>query len=438
MVPAREVWEALGAYTWLSPEKNTLYVCSELRGVSVSQENHRFVLHLDCSLPVDYHVYTLSGPPRLVIDLPATKFKANPSSFAVASQAISRIRAAQTSKEPFATRVVADLIGEQEHEVTSPQGVAKVSIRIGGKFDPWPLPPLPSINSVAFSQDNEEQASVRVAGDPGLSQFSTFALNDPLRIVVDIPEAILHTDGRSIRTNNPAIKEIRFSQFSMAPFVVRVVAVLDEPRPFFFELKDGLTIRFSLRPGQGIVAIDPGHGGPDSGAVGNSATQEKDVNLDVALRLADLLMEEGIKPLLTRSTDTYVSLDDRCNLANALGADIFVSLHCNASPSRNRRKGLETYYFHPRGDELAATVHHTLIRQLDWQDNGVRVARFVVVRRTAMPAILVEMGYINHYEDEARLRSLDSRQKIAEALKDGILEYMRLHRLGPWSTEGGD
>lgn len=433
MVPAREVWEALGAYTWLAQEKNTLYVCSQLNQATVTLEDQRFILHLDCSLPVNCRVYALASPPRLVVDLPATKLKANPASFSVASQGIARVRVSQFSQEPFATRVVADLIGEQQHDILSPPGANKIAIRIGGQFSHWPLPPLPRITSVSFSQTSSDEAEIHVSGDRPLNQFTTFMLKDPLRLVVDIPEVIMESPGGSIQTENPALPVVRFSQFRVAPFIARVAVVLDEPRPFFFDPKGSLVIRFSLRSGRGIVIIDPGHGGDDSGAVGARGTQEKDVNLDVALRLVKLLIDEEMKPILTRSADTYVSLDERCDLANALNADIFVSLHCNASVSRNSARGLETYYFHPRSEELAATVHRNVVARLNYRDRGVRVARFVVVRKTAMPAILVEIGYLNHSEDEALLRSPEFRQRMAEALKEGICEYMRTHALGRWS-----
>ena len=435
MVPAREVWEALGAYTWFAEDKNTLYVSSELRDIRVSLEDSRLVLRLDCSLPVDYKVYSLEGPARLVVDLPGTKLKATCSSFAVGSDAIARVRAAQTGREPFSTRVVADLIGAQEHQVLSPERAGMIAVRIGGSFERWPLPALPKVSSVSFSQTSDEEAEVRIGGDRSPEQFSTFILKSPLRLVVDIPEAILQAEGKAVRTKNRAVKEVRFSQYRVAPFIVRVVVVLDEPHPFFFEKKDGLVIRFSLGDGKGIVVLDPGHGGPDTGAIGSMGSQEKDLNLDVTLRLGRLLIEDDIKPILTRSCDTYVSLDERCNLANAIDADVFVSLHCNAWIVPTLVKGLETYYFHPRGEELARTLHRVILERLNRPDRGVRVARFVVVRKTAMPATLVEMGYISSEEEEGLLRSPEFRQSMADALKEGIEEYMMAHGLGPWSSK---
>jgi N-acetylmuramoyl-L-alanine amidase len=199
-----------------------------------------------------------------------------------------------------------------------------------------------------------------------------------------------------------------------------------------------LSLRLAARRGQKlekeIVVLDPGHGGFDPGAIGVAGTEEKEVNLDVALRLEGLLKQEKVKVVLTRSGDKFVSLRKRWKLANKRRAALFVSLHCNAHTGRNRPEGLETYYWHSQSEELARMVHSKVLLLLKIKDNDVRVSNFVVVRNTSMPAILVEMGYIDHREEETLLRNSDFRQRMAEALKEGILEYMKAYNLGPWST----
>lgn len=219
-----------------------------------------------------------------------------------------------------------------------------------------------------------------------------------------------------------------------------------------------------------IVVIDAGHGGIDPGAVG--FVVEKEVTLDLALRLQKLLQQEGIEVLLTRSTDTHLSPDKaadlglRADMANSK-RNLFVSIHVNSAP--NVAQGIETYYFghtidpgllaqvirENGGGELgrrltreAQSVGERLVRDLIAQSNlkfsrqlahlvqeallqatgavdrGVRQAPFYVIRNARIPAILVEVGFANHPEEGRRLQTGEYRQALAEALARAILRFL--------------
>ncbi len=214
------------------------------------------------------------------------------------------------------------------------------------------------------------------------------------------------------------------------------------------------------------VVLDPGHGGHDPGAIGNSGLQEKDVALDVALRAAPLIARElGISTLLTRDTDQFVPLDERVAKANAFMADLFVSVHCNASESSDNH-GVMTFVLDESPDPIAqriaarenaastdagerlasamkqvmgtesllrsahfaqllqrASVASLLPSYPDVKDGGVRRAGFYVLAGAQMPAVLFEASFISNAQEEQRLDSAGYRQKLADALVNAIRAY---------------
>ncbi|MFE4104651.1 N-acetylmuramoyl-L-alanine amidase family protein [Almyronema epifaneia] len=181
---------------------------------------------------------------------------------------------------------------------------------------------------------------------------------------------------------------------------------------------------------QVVIVLDPGHGGNDPGAIGISGLQEKSVNLAIAQRVQQVLQQQGIQAILTRSDDREVDLAPRVTQAERLDADVFVSIHANAiSLSRPDINGLETYYYQS-GRELAESIHSSVLNQSDIRDRGVRQARFYVLRNTSMPAVLVETGFVTGREDAERFRDVAARNQIAEAIAQGILNYVERSRLG--------
>lgn len=181
------------------------------------------------------------------------------------------------------------------------------------------------------------------------------------------------------------------------------------------------------------VVIDPGHGGPDPGAVGIGGLRETDVVLDVSLQLARLLQARGVQVLMTRTSEVDVDLPPRVSLANSSGADAFISLHANAlSMARPDVNGIESFYFADAGTSARSKLlAEALQRQMmaispGTPDRGVRTARFFVIRRTTMPSTLVEMGFVTGRVDASRLADPDYRRRMALALAAGVLDYLRV------------
>ena len=213
------------------------------------------------------------------------------------------------------------------------------------------------------------------------------------------------------------------------------------------------------------VAIDAGHGGNDPGALGPSGLREKDVTLAIAHKLAPMLMRQGIQVALTRDDDRYVTLEERTARANAFGADLFVSIHCNAAENKTRR-GVETYVLDTTTSDMAGRVaarenatsqaasnevaqllasmrladqstRSTRFAELlqraglaslgthyaDILDGGVHHAAFYVLVGARMPAVLFETSYISHALDEQRLGSADYQQRLADGIANAVKAY---------------
>ncbi len=183
-----------------------------------------------------------------------------------------------------------------------------------------------------------------------------------------------------------------------------------------------------VRRGKYLVVIDPGHGGPDPGAIGVGGLKETSVVLDISLMVSEYLKSKGVNVKLTRTSEIDLDLPPRVAIANRLGANAFISIHANASRTTRRDvNGIETFYFAgSRGLRLAKNIQQELL--VAWPqspDRGVRRGRFFVIRRTTMPAALVETGFVTGRRDAPLLSTPSHRRKIAFAISKGILNYLR-------------
>ncbi|MEJ5185935.1 MAG: N-acetylmuramoyl-L-alanine amidase, partial [Candidatus Geothermincolales bacterium] len=181
------------------------------------------------------------------------------------------------------------------------------------------------------------------------------------------------------------------------------------------------------------VCLDPGHGGSDPGAIGPTGLLEKDVNLKVALKLKSLLEAEGASVLLTRADDRYVSLSERCQIANSWRADIFVSIHHNSvgDPSVN---GTETLISPAAGEftrQLANSVQAELVAELKLANRGVKERSLVVLNNTVMPAILTEASFISNPDEERRLRDDAYLEREARAILRGMKVPAKISFISP-------
>jgi N-acetylmuramoyl-L-alanine amidase len=267
--------------------------------------------------------------------------------------------------------------------------------------------------------------------------------------------------------------------FERPPAARKVFRLEDPPRVVLDFHRQAPRVPAAAPPGEPgpgaeplrTIAVDPGHGGHDAGAVGPSGLQEKELALDIARRVAALLQEElGVRVVLTRARDQFVGLRERTTLANRERADLFLSIHVNASPAA-AATGTETYFlsneatdgaarraaeyenrlittdmgpksgapevvrsilwdlaqsdFQQESSRVAEALQNHLDRALRRPSRGVKQAPFFVLGGAAMPAVLVEIGFISNAQDEQRLRDDGYRDRIARALVAGVAAYKR-------------
>ena len=172
------------------------------------------------------------------------------------------------------------------------------------------------------------------------------------------------------------------------------------------------------------VVIDAGHGGHDLGGIPQNLIPEKGVALDVALRLNNALQRAGFKTILTRRDDTFIPLGTRAAIANAHPEAIFVCIHFDASP-RAAACGISTHFASPGEAPLAGSIQRHVMTTTDGTNRGIKNARFYVLRKTIDRAVLVECGFLTNPHDAALAQRASYRQKVAEQICAGIVEYRR-------------
>jgi N-acetylmuramoyl-L-alanine amidase len=303
-----------------------------------------------------------------------------------------------------------------------------------------------------------KQGVVRLVLDvDGAKDYSAFLLANPYRLVIDV-----HAPPATTLT-------VAAKKFP-APSNSRLRTAVDlKPPPVAKPTRDGqrsLTRALGLKISR--IVIDPGHGGHDTGTIGPHGLMEKDLCLDVALRLGRLIQRKlpGAEVIYTRKDDTFVPLEERTAIANKAKADLFISIHANSSRDRKAR-GVETYYLNfatsseamavaarenadsqeslhdlqdlikkiARNDkieeskELAGDIQKMLSRRLRLvsrreKNRGVKKAPFIVLIGANMPSVLTEISFVSNPTDERLLRRASQRQRIADGLYRGIAAYL--------------
>ena len=347
-------------------------------------------------------------------------------------------------------RVVLDLEGTGEPEVQRGAGSVKVFFSSG----PWPVPGIPS----------------------PYREVNAGAMNFGDRLMIDFASSLVVQEILSLEAPKRLVIDFRRSAASRAPVVPPVVVHAPRPTPLptLSPLPPSTveTPRSPSRTGKRIVVVDAGHGGKDPGAVANKI-REKDLNLSVSRMIVARLKEFGIDARLTRDSDIYLTLRRRTEIANTMNADLFISIHGNALPPGKSATGMEIYLMALPTDKDAMELARFENRELA-EDNGdstkaadkrtqtllailgnmqqnakisestgfaeylfnggkagglkmrrVAQAPFYVLRGAAMPAVLVELGFLTDRQEAKHLADKSYQRKMANALAGGIREYLK-------------
>ncbi len=318
-------------------------------------------------------------------------------------------------------------------------------------------PPLITLSTADGQGSGAKLELFRVERPDGKQlNFKSFRLHNPERYVVDMPEYRELADSLLPDiTESPLVSSIRVGLPGEQEGAGRLVLQLADDTVSVDEfynagsnymtvtLAKGLTgnagisrtgssvanlaptgpIVVPRAPNETVVVLDAGHGGNDPGAV-RGDVQEKELTMQIIAKLKKVLEAKGARIVLTRSDDTFVSLEDRVKITNAVSPNLFLSVHINSLESTSNIYGIETYFQTDRSRPLAVRVHGSLVGGLGAPDRSVRKARFYVINHTPVPAILAEVGYITHKGERDRLVSSEYQQKVANALARGVMNYL--------------
>jgi N-acetylmuramoyl-L-alanine amidase len=457
-LPRSALLSLIGALLYFIP------VCRAETGIAARVDAIRFwsfgdVTRIAIETQGDYHFTSdsVDNPSRIFFDLnglrPPSTVHHGMQTIAVGDRRIKQIRLAEVI--PGTTRIVLDLTGPSE--VLSSQLVNPDRLII--EIRPRSSVPLTAQN-IPHSVTGAQRVNLTVPAmdvdkdlPPPVFRPVVATMEKP---VLKVPE----TPAPALTVLTADLGNVRRPKSSLDIPATSTIppATTDEGTDPSYVRVLGLKL--------GRVVIDAGHGGKDTGTIGRNGLLEKDLVLDVALRLGKLIRQQlAADVVYTRSDDTFIPLGERTAIANRAKADLFISIHANASADASAT-GVETYYFNLHGDKKALDVAmrenaaadsaisdlNDLLKKAVLQtkleesrefaqkvqepltvnaikmngnahERGVRKAPFVVLIGASMPSILAEIGFVSNPHDEKLLRRSDQREKIAQALFKGVMEY---------------
>lgn len=422
----------------------------------------------------------LKTPYRLYVDVNGAKLASGiQREISIKDSLLQQVRSGQF--KPEVARVVLDMNSVYDYQISSRNDPDRIIIDIQGQQPkPHPLPtpsepiavapePTPTTPNYApqFSADKPtnffQGEEAKQAAQPTPSPTPT-TLTPPIAPQI-----------AAVPTSTPTSSSVQPSMDPVASAIAVASAPTATPTPPAIiksgELKQSSAVDLKSVSSYRTIIIDAGHGGDDPGAKGPSGTMEKEVVLDIALKLRDALANyKGVRVVMTRDSDIFIPLQQRSLIANQARGDLFISIHANASPKR-QVSGISTYifdnakdeyskrleetenasimrgekeepdflnlmfksmtknYFTNQSVELASTVQGQIVsglktRYSSVRDLGVRQAMFYVLWNTEMPAILVETSFISNRTEENRLRSGFYQLEMARSIAAGAIKYL--------------
>ena len=462
---------------------------------------------LDVEKAVHYKYDRISNPERLWVDLEGTRLHPNMvgRTFPVGDGLLEKIRIGQN--KDTTVRVVLDFKDVKDHTIFYLENPTRLVVDVRGAVRPGtvtasrPAPPGPAVASNTSAEPFDlppetppsspratpapgRAAPVRATATPGPSplpvrqvgRLEVPRLPPPSEPPLRPPSPVF--EGPPRRAAAAAPSPASFPSPS-APSPAATAASAREgrttarseadaaPAPPQVNRAGNYSLARQLGLGARKIVIDAGHGGHDPGTLGRAGLQEKDLVLDVAVRLQRLVREElGAEVVMTRATDVFIPLEERTAIANSQGADLFLSIHANSSRNPSAR-GVETYFLNFAQDphaeavaarenaispatlkdlqnlvkaialnskidesrDFAASIQEAMIQTLrplapDLPDRGVRTAPFYVLIGANMPSILAEIAFVSNPQEERLLRTADHRERIARSLLDGVRGYL--------------
>ena len=420
---------------------------------------------IDLEDAVQYVSGRIANPDRIYFDLHAARLSPAllRSKIRVSGDLLSQVRVAQN--QGGVVRVVLDVNGVRDYAASLMHRPSRLVIELYGTGGAGSAPVQSAKATPPAAKNSSNEKSER------MSDAETIAMNAPVESENPLPMGPVEETTPAPVAPKPIPSPVKVLNTSRGkggagskPDLVQPSAAAPVPT------RDGqstLTRALGLKIGR--IVIDAGHGGHDTGTIGPTGLMEKDLCLDVALRLGKIIQQKlpGADIVFTRSDDTFIPLEDRTRIANEAKADLFVSIHANSSPDHGAR-GIETYYLNMKGSpeamavaarenavsqqgihdleevvkkiartekidesrELAEDVQDSLSRRIQKtvkpvKNRGVRKAPFVVLIGADMPSILTEISFLSNPSDEQLLKKPEYRQRVAEGLYQGVSDYLQ-------------
>jgi N-acetylmuramoyl-L-alanine amidase len=411
-----------------------------IRAAQYSNDMTRIVL--DVNDVTEYSAFLLPNPYRLIIDIHGGGKTSTPEGTTTSKPVApsSRVSGNDLLRPPSVVQGSLDRVGSGA--TLSPSGTT--------------LPPMPTtqdssaVPSTVATRTTSGREVAALSNQPDNQRATAQPTSQPIAVISDVPHS-----------SAPLATAKKSKRGSDTPLVAATPGHVAAPT------SDGeRTLQRALGLKIGRIVIDAGHGGHDSGTLGTGGIMEKDVVLDVALRLGKLLQDKlGAQVIYTRSDDTFIPLETRTAIANKAEADLFISVHANSSQDETAR-GVETYYLNftsqPDALDVAArenavsdqSVHQLadLVKKITLKDKidesrefasdveqslyeglhkgneglknrGVKKAPFVVLIGANMPSILTEISFVTNSRDAAQLRTPEYRERVAESIFKGVAQY---------------
>ena len=458
-----------------------------------SQEGGGVRLTIESRVPMTHQTFVLRHPRRYVLNIPHVALDLERyhevQNRRLQHPELGEVRFDQFSFHPNVLRVVFPLKDDYEVRVLPRSTPRRMLVTINRPSVQAHSDEL-STQKITDMKIEHAPGLLRVVlRSTGPFQYEWHRLKSPdTRFFLDIPKAVLAGPRREIDVNDEWVSGVRIGQYQTEPIpTVRVRVDLEkvadttvstsptEPNTLVLEVRHRLVsddstglngvgvcgVPFAVSPvnttrptvtpvkpteenptlppipvgnGNGrVICIDPGHGGSDCGALNRALNiYEKDVTLDIALRLRNQLAARGWHVVLTRTTDrdlTYPGspaaeeLGARVRVAHAFHADLFVSIHCNSSANTSAN-GTSTHYFKDSDRILAGVLHPRVVDAIGCPNRGVVRNRFYVLAHCKLPSVLIETAFISNMTEGRKLGDAEQRQKLAEAIADGLGVYV--------------
>ncbi len=457
-VPVRDLIRRIGGYTRWDEATRTLTLLAYIRSARLLPDIAQ--VEVETSFPVHWRVFSLNDPPRLVIDLVGCALPDNPPRLEEgAHPELKATRLAQF--DPQTVRIVLELSTPIVHQAegvshrwqvgflkpSEPQQVATAEAPNAPAEptppaeEPSPQSPEPAVPlfQMPSLQRTAQGVQIQLPLTQGVTPRMRF-LEDPLSVVLEVPGTLQDAFELSVVEEGLFVRAMRALPVGQG----MVQLVLELNRVVSAHLLPGKeTLTLNLRPPRGsggtlkqkIVVIDPGHGGSQAGArwgQGKEAILEKDITLSIGLKVAERLAREGASVIMTRAEDKTLGLYERTAMANQSNAHFFISIHCDSNPRPNSVSGTTIYYHKEDADSraLGQAILREIAKVSGLPSKGVRSDTtlyqngLAVLRTSQMPAVLIEVGYLNHSFDRSKLVDPKFQERVAEAIVRGLKRYV--------------